>query len=986
MTLDLSEYLDLLDDNPLEETPVDIDTFINGEDYLNEKDFVLSDEQRRALLASTQIYRKETLYRFLPPQEAEDRWKQTCNEVILMWGKGCHAPYTPVYNALTGRWQELHEFREHDNTVVGYTDGELTHEYATESFIEGYGRMLRFKTRLGLEEDVYEGHKYYAWENKSFYRRNKNHNNGPAWVEAKDLTTNHKIAVAAGFDVVDPLDIPVEHARFLGYVIGDGCCPSDEYGRLNVDFGSHEVESMEIYKNAVAAIGEDIVFVKHPKKNMCYVSHSRGGKPYQLIRDYGLWGSRANDKFIPDAVWRSSNDVLREFMSALWATDGTVYMKKTNSSVAPTAEYCTISERLAHDVQRALLRLGVPAGLRSRIPTYHYKGERKDGQRAYYITVNGSVSFSRFAEALSLYDTKRAAVAKGLELIAEGQYRQNMFHENLYWDNITSIEDIGDGEYWTMTQPESSNYVGNGFLSHQSGKDELSAISACYVIYLLLCLKNPAKYYGKPDGDPIDIINIAINATQAMNVYFKKVAKYIKKSPWFEGKYATKPGSKDPAQAGQFSFIKEISLYAGHSEREAWEGYNTFLVVLDEISGFALESSSPNGKSASDIYDMYRASVSSRFAEFGKVLLLSFPRFKGDFISQHYEATVKTKQTRMRKYTFKIDPDLPDGIEGNHFTIEWEEDYDLGYHLPKRYASRRPTWEVNPTKTIDEFMPDFFTNRPDALGRLACMPADAIDAFFKDKEKIEGAFIMENGVDAEGRFKEWLQPETDKEYFLHVDLALKHDNCAVAMAHVDRWQKNRFHGMLSDEVPVVYVDVVRWWTPGADRDVDFTEVKEYIASLQKRGFNIKFVSFDQWNSEGVRAYLEERGIETRKLSVGKAHYQDMAMAIGENRVVGPNIDLLKKELLQLRITNDNKVDHPRSGSSDLADATCGAIYNAIANAVKPGNATIEIQTFQSTREVPNRLPDQERRDAIERPTREEMPTDLSAFLEAMQLL
>ncbi len=34
---------------------------------------------------------------------------------------------------------------------------------------------------------------------------------------------------------------------------------------------------------------------------------------------------------------------------------------------------------------------------------------------------------------------------------------------------------------------------------------------------MLVCLKDPARYFGKPAGDAIDIINVAINAQQAKN-------------------------------------------------------------------------------------------------------------------------------------------------------------------------------------------------------------------------------------------------------------------------------------------------------------------------------------------------------------------------------------------------------------------------------------------------------------------------------------
>src|SRR3712207_7391303 len=55
----------------------------------------------------------------------------------------------------------------------------------------------------------------------------------------------------------------------------------------------------------------------------------------------------------------------------------------------------------------------------------------------------------------------------------------------------------------------------------------------------------------------------------------------IVRSPWFTGKYEEKKG--------EFAFDKDIYVYSGHSEREAWEGYNVLYVVLDEISGFRSE-------------------------------------------------------------------------------------------------------------------------------------------------------------------------------------------------------------------------------------------------------------------------------------------------------------------------------------------------------------------------------------------------------------
>jgi hypothetical protein len=70
------------------------------------------------------------------------------------------------------------------------------------------------------------------------------------------------------------------------------------------------------------------------------------------------------------------------------------------------------------------------------------------------------------------------------------------------------------------------------------------------------------------------------------------------------------------------------------------------------------------------------------------------------------------------------------------------------------------------------------------------------------------------------------------------------------------------------------------------------------------------------------------------------------MVVAEERVVGPHIPLLIDELLQLRIMRD-RVDHPRKGSKDLADAVCGSIYNSISRSKFDTNEEVNIHTYES---------------------------------------
>ena len=184
----------------------------------------------------------------------------------------------------------------------------------------------------------------------------------------------------------------------------------------------------------------------------------------------------------------------------------------------------------------------------------------------------------------------------------------------------------------------------------------------------------------------------------------------------------------------------------------------------------------------------------------------------------------------------------------------------------------------------------------------------------------------------------------DKEYFIHVDLAQKHDHCAVSLAHVEKWVNMKVGNEYAQTAPVVVVDAVRFWTPTASKSVDFTDVKDYILSLRQRGFNVKLTTFDRWNSHDMMQQLRGYGMNTELLSVAKKHYEDMALIVAEERVKGPRIDLLVDELLQLRIMRD-RVDHPRKGSKDLADAVCGSIYNAIIHSKREKNREVEIHTY-----------------------------------------
>jgi len=508
---------------------------------------------------------------------------------------------------------------------------------------------------------------------------------------------------------------------------------------------------------------------------------------------------------------------------------------------------------------------------------------------------------------------------------------------------IYKIEDLidilgteeGTRYYKKYTKNEVILQLGKG-----SGKDFVSTVACAYIVYKLLCLKDPARYFGKPSGDAIDIINVAINAQQAKNVFFKGFKSKIERSPWFAGKYFAKVDS--------IEFDNAITVYSGHSERESHEGLNLILAVLDEISGFAQETNTGNdqGKTADNIYKAFRASVDSRFPDLGKVALLSFPRYPGDFISQRYDDVIMDKEIITKTHKFIMNPDLPEDADGNSLEISWDEDTIINYKYPGMFAVKRPTWVVNPTRKIDDFKLAFYTDLGDAMMRFACVPTYSSDAFFKQIEKVQSSMTLRNPLDTNRRFDETFVPDPDKIYYVHADLAQRHDKCAVAIAHVDKWVNIQVIKDYQQVAPVVVVDAVAWWEPKVEGPVNLSEVKQWIQNLRRLGFNLGMVSFDRWQSFDIQNELKQVGIRTETVSVAKKHYEDMAMLIYEERLAMPSIDLLFEELTELKIMRNNRVDHPRKKSKDLADAVCGAVFGAISHTPKDLNLQVEVHTFK----------------------------------------
>lgn len=105
------------------------------------------------------------------------------------------------------------------------------------------------------------------------------------------------------------------------------------------------------------------------------------GKIKERLRVYDLLNKKSNNKFIPKDYLYNSLDVRVSLLQGLMDTDG--YVNQTG-----TVQYTTVSKQLCDDVRELVLSLGGTVRITSKIPTYTYMGEKKEGQLAYTVTMS----------------------------------------------------------------------------------------------------------------------------------------------------------------------------------------------------------------------------------------------------------------------------------------------------------------------------------------------------------------------------------------------------------------------------------------------------------------------------------------------------------------------------------------------------------------------------------------------------------------------
>ena len=152
------------------------------------------------------------------------------------------------------------------------------------------------------------------------------------------------------------------------------------------------------YVNPIISTKDDEIFdnIKHLTEHTSFNEYSRldengDVKTIKSIRlnhtiserlkQLELFGLTSNNKYIPEVYLYNSLEVRLALLQGLMDTDGYVDKKGT-------CQFTTISERLSNNVRELVLSLGGTVRVNTKTPTYRYKGELKEGQLAYTLTIS----------------------------------------------------------------------------------------------------------------------------------------------------------------------------------------------------------------------------------------------------------------------------------------------------------------------------------------------------------------------------------------------------------------------------------------------------------------------------------------------------------------------------------------------------------------------------------------------------------------------
>lgn len=412
-----------------------------------------------------------------------------------------------------------------------------------------------------------------------------------------------------------------------------------------------------------------------------------------------------------------------------------------------------------------------------------------------------------------------------------------------------------------------------------SGKTFLTSCIGLQQAFELLSLDDPVRYYGVGPGTEFFVLNVATSDDQAHDTIYAQEKGKIENSPYFQWLH---PQEK----YNEFSFpLKHVTIKCGGSNSASLVGRAVKAALFDELGRF---QDTKGGRSGWAVFHGLGRGTKKVPALKSRRIAISSTLYSGDIIDQLYEQSKR---------------------------------------IPTMLGFKYATWEMNPNIT-EASLADDFAQDPDAAWRdYGAQPSRAIEKYYTDVSIIKfdicdregNVHKRPNPVLVNGEIADWLVGSKSFDYILTGDPAVKYESFGLALGHLNADGR-------------ICIDLLHKIAPKLE--VDPTEVKYFVGTLRQRFGITKFI-VDRWDYPETVKEIRDSGIEVAFNIVKLQQHERLKEAWRLNEIDCYEHEGLKSELTNLEIHRGQKIEHPRKGAKDLADALAQLVWELKGKPVEP---------------------------------------------------
>lgn len=524
------------------------------------------------------------------------------------------------------------------------------------------------------------------------------------------------------------------------------------------------------------------------------------------------------------------------------------------------------------------------------------------------------------------------------------------------------------------------------------GKSSTAITMTAYMLYRLMCLRDPQEYFHKKDVSKFSILFFNITKDLAKGVAFREFNDTLRTSPWFcsHGRFSKSEEN--------FYYIPDggkISIDYG-SDASHGLGKQVFVGLMDECS-FAKAGVKDVNKAKEhmkSLYDTISARIKGTFRQngevYGKLFAISSKKSDSDFM-EYYVSTKLAAGGASEMYIFDK-PQwevLPKSMFSDKtFYIAVGSKNQKGFVVPPEQENEEALDELRsqgftilepPIDMMVDFKSDFDIALRDLAGisvpgTLSYITKDTVKAcinysrrnpFYNSKISLgtKDTFTIEEFFHLDA-----IDPLIKRcPMYIHMDLSLNECNSGLSGICISgRKDILDADGKVISHPCFTHVFSLAIEAPRGDQ-IPYQKIVNFIVWLRRQGFNIAGVSRDQYQSEYVGQQLVSAGFDDSKVSLDRTPdpYLAFRSILLEQRIDLLECEILEDELIHLqRDSLSGKVDHPVGGSKDVSDSVAGAVWNAIIHnpsiPIQPAKVAKAIKSVNSvhvSRQTPeSRLP------------------------------